>query len=464
MKYLKSVISIMAVASWSALFCACESDNIDPTETTGTNKKDTVYINSDTKMVTSYAKYPQGSIVWTHDTTLTASFEVPKNKSLYIEPGVTVTANSASDPKVEIVVLGNLYCMGAKAKPVTFTSDSKKPESWGGIICGYDSKEVVLDHAVIAYAGATPTESSLSFQNKLFKTTIDGGVPAFHFCNVNGNFVISNCVFHDSYNDQIYITGGNSIICNNTFYDSGNAQDGGEGINFKSGCKSDIAYNLIYNACTNGFKLSNSGTSETVGSSQLNVYNNTVVNTGWRRSKNKKGGSVWLEKGIAPVFVNNLIYDCRFGMKQPTTDGADLSKSVLAPNYYFASTAAGVKQCDSTKTSGVINFDSDIKSTSPGDKDPLFVNFSRTQNMNINCQSDKNSDGAPDDFNSSWDFHLQSGSPALLGSTPSFTALWTSGIAFYGLKQVDFISNSDERGFFYYSPMPSNYFGAFGQK
>ena len=94
-------------------------------------------------MVTSYAKYPQGSIVWTHDTTLTASFEVPKNKSLYIEPGVTVTANSASDPKVEIVVLGNLYCMGAKAKPVTFTSDSKKPESWGGIICGYDSKEVV---------------------------------------------------------------------------------------------------------------------------------------------------------------------------------------------------------------------------------------------------------------------------------------------------------------------------------
>jgi hypothetical protein len=124
MKYLKSVISIMAVASWSALFCACESDNIDPTETTGTNKKDTVYINSDTKMVTSYAKYPQGSIVWTHDTTLTASFEVPKNKSLYIEPGVTVTANSASDPKVEIVVLGNLYCMGAKAKPVDLVDDA----------------------------------------------------------------------------------------------------------------------------------------------------------------------------------------------------------------------------------------------------------------------------------------------------------------------------------------------------
>ena len=262
----------------------------------------------------------------------------------------------------------------------------------------------------------------------------------------------------------IYLLYINSIICNNTFYDSGNAQDGGEGINFKSGCKSDIAYNLIYNACTNGFKLSNSGTSETVGSSQLNVYNNTVVNTGWRRSKNKKGGSVWLEKGIAPVFVNNLIYDCRFGMKQPTTDGADLSKSVLAPNYYFASTAAGVKQCDSTKTSGVINSDNDIRSTSPGDKDPQFVNFSRTQNMNINCQSDKSSDGAPDAFNSSWDFHLQSGSPALLGSTTSFTALWTSGIAFSGLKQVDFISNSDERGFFYYSPLPSNYFGAFGQK
>ena len=57
--------------------------------------------------------------------------------------------------------------------------------------------------------------------------------------------------------------------------------------------------------------------SETIPLTEMTVYNNTMVNCGWRRSKNKKGGSVWVEKAAKPVFVNNLIYDCRYGLKQP---------------------------------------------------------------------------------------------------------------------------------------------------
>ena len=117
-----------------------------------------------------------------------------------------------------------------------------------------NSEEVVLNHVDVAYAGATPTESSASFQNKLFKTTIDGGVPAFHFCNVNGKFVMANSFFHDNYNDQTYFTGGNGVIINNIFADSGNAADGGEAINVKAGCKLDVANNIIYNACTNALQ------------------------------------------------------------------------------------------------------------------------------------------------------------------------------------------------------------------
>ena len=60
-----------------------------------------------------------------------------------------------------------------------------------------------------------------------------------------------------------------------------------------------------------------------------------IINCGWRRSKNKKGGSVWVEKAAKPVFVNNLIYDSRFGLKQPKKDGADMEHSRLTPNYYF---------------------------------------------------------------------------------------------------------------------------------
>ena len=110
---------------------------------------------------------------------------------------------------------------------------------------------------VIEQVGERTTENSLSFRNQLFKTETGEGVPAVHFCNPDGKMLIQNCVFRNNAEDQIYITGGESIVSNNYFICNG--EEGGEAINYKSECKADIAYNLIYDANTNGFKLSNSG-------------------------------------------------------------------------------------------------------------------------------------------------------------------------------------------------------------
>lgn len=77
------------------------------------------------------------------------------------------------------------------------------------------------------------------------------------------------------------------MIINNIFADSGNAADGGEAINVKAGCKIDVANNIIYNACTNAFKLSNAGNSEVIPLTEMTAYNNTIINCGWRRSKTK---------------------------------------------------------------------------------------------------------------------------------------------------------------------------------
>lgn len=447
---------MLALASM-AVFSSCENDNINPYDFTG--NENTNNTGSTDVLKTALAEYPVGSIVWTHDTTLTESVEVPEGTSLYIEQGVTVTCSSSAKVPVELVVLGNLYCMGTAEKPVVFTSDTKKPEDWGGIICGYNSEEVVLNHVELAYAGATPTESSLSFQNKLFKTEIDGGVPAFHFCNVKGKFVLANSFLHDNYNDQTYFTGGTGLIYNNTFADSGNAADGGEAINVKSGCKLDIAYNVIYNACTNAFKLSNSGNSETIPLTVMNAYNNTIVDCGWRRSKNKKGGSVWLEKAIAPTFVNNLIYDSRYGMKQPDKDGADVEHSRLTPNFYFASTEDGVKQM-SEGQSGVMVFAQDIKSTKAGDKNPLFVNFKQNDKMNINCEVDDVEKGAPLPYDKSWNFGLKDGSPALSGGVLDFALMMPSGLPFFGVKKVSFLDSSLDQNYYFLAPAPSLRFGA----
>ena len=449
---------LLAVMAGTLLTTSCENDNINPYDYV--NKGGSEVTGSDSVFTTSLAQYPKNSIVWTHDTTLTGSVEIPEGTSLYIEQGVTVTCKSDVQVPIELVVLGNLYCMGTAEKPVTFTSDRKQPADWGGIICGYNAGEVVLSHVDIAYAGATPTESSYSYQNRLFKTTIDGGVPAFHFCNVKGRFVVADCYFHDNYNDQTYFTGGNGVICHNIFADSGNAADGGEAINVKSGCKLDIAYNLIYNACTNALKLSNAGNNDSIPLTEMAVYNNTIVNCGWRRSKNKKGGSIWVEKATKPVLVNNLVYDCRFGLKQPKQDGADMENSVLTPNYYYASTEIGVKQMANGASLGIW-LDTDFHSSVAGEGDPLFSRFSQNPSMNINCEVDDTSKGAPLAFDPSWDFHLASNSPVLTGGKTNVTRMFPSGLAFFGMKKVIFLNTSNDQDYYFFCPAAASYFGAY---
>ncbi|WOZ82468.1 right-handed parallel beta-helix repeat-containing protein [Segatella hominis] len=460
MKKINTFACMLMMAAAAMFSTSCENDNINPYDYTnhggnGSNENQ----GSNEVLKTDVAEYPVGSLVWSKDTTLSESVEIPVGTSLYIEPGVTVTCKSEVQVPVEIVVLGNLYCMGTAEKPVTFTSDTKKPADWGGIICGYNSEEVVLNHVEVANAGATPTESSASFQNKLFKTTIDGGVPAFHFCNVNGKFVMANCFFHGNYNDQTYFTGGNGVIINNIFADSGNAADGGEAINVKAGCKLDVANNIIYNACTNAFKLSNAGNSETIPLTEMTVYNNTIVDCGWRRAKNKKGGSVWVEKAAKPIFVNNLIYDSRYGLKQPKQDGADMEHSRLTPNYYFASTDKGVEQM-AKGASLSIWYDTDIKSSVAGQLNPLFKNFKQSDKMNINCEIDLQEKGAPLAFDKTWNFEYQDNSPALSGGVTDFSPLFPNGLPFFGLKKVNFLDTKNDMNYYFSAPLPRARFGA----
>ena len=460
MKKINTFAGVLLMAAAGLFSASCENDNINPYDYTDNNGGGSQGNQGSTDAFkTSVAEYPKGSVVWTKDTTLTESVEIPVGTSLYIEPGVTVTCRSEVQVPIEMVVLGNLYCMGSAEKPVVFTSDTKKPEDWGGIICGYNAEEVVLNHVEVAYAGATPTESSASFQNHLFKSTIDGGVPAFHFCNVNGKFVMANCFFHDNYNDQTYFTGGNGVIEGNIFADSGNAADGGEAINVKAGCKLDVANNVIYNACTNAFKLSNAGNSEVVPLTDMTVYNNTIVDCGWRRSKNKKGGSVWVEKAARPVFVNNLCYDSRFGLKQPKKDGADMEHSRLTPNYYYASTATGVEQMAKGASLGIW-FDTDIKSATAGQLNPLFKNFKQNAGMNINCEVDDPDKGAPLAFDKAWNFDLQQGSPALSGGVTDFARIFPNGIPFFGMKRVNFLDSANDQNYYFSAPLPQPRFGA----
>ena len=93
MKRFNLFTGILAIA-FAAGTSSCENENINPYDYAA--KTDTITINTGdgNTLKTAVASYPTGSIVWSHDTTLTASFKNPAGVSLYIEPGVKVTVSS----------------------------------------------------------------------------------------------------------------------------------------------------------------------------------------------------------------------------------------------------------------------------------------------------------------------------------------------------------------------------------
>jgi hypothetical protein len=226
--------------------------------------------------------------------------------------------------------------------------------------------------------------------------------------------------------------GGNYIIAYNTFYTQG--ETGGDAINLKAGSIADICFNLLYSPNTNGLKLSNTGDRDPQDNPIC--YNNTIVNAGWRRPT-VKGGGIWMESGVYALLYNNLHVNCRFGIKNNKKDGAD-PRSVWDYTYYYGFTQECVDQFQPS-TSDVVAGPHDIAGTVAGENDPLLVNYPLSNEVSNST------------FDTSWDFHLKTGSQAIGAGTTSFTRHFgTSGIIIDGET--------------YISPDPSTTIGAFGTK
>lgn len=397
---------------------------------------------------------------------VTGQIKVAAGKTLTIEEGVEVIVSTggqdANSTKIEWLLDGNLYIQGTTAAPVKIsvpaaerTTANTFKRLWGGIIGSASCAEILIDNAIIEYTGAVTTATSPSVVGGLFKAGGGEGMVAFNTNNPSGKYVIQNSVFRSTGEDAIYVQGGNCIFTNNTFYAIGEA--GGEAINVKAGCKVDAAYNVMYSANTNAFKLSNSGASVSRPQAQIYAYNNTIVNAGWRRDPNApKGGSIWGEKGALINVYNNLVVNSMFRSKAPgwgvnATDGPDLN-SKMDYNFYAAGTqqSAVPQHITNGTITGYDGFKAtikdavygthDIAGTAAGDKDPKFVSFPFSTDPLLSYT-----------FSTAWDFHLQAGSPALTGAKTDFTPYFSStGVTVNGKT--------------YKSPLPSAFFGAFGTK
>ncbi|RAJ11132.1 hypothetical protein LX64_00740 [Chitinophaga skermanii] len=367
--------------------------------------------------------------------TITNHIVIPEGKSLTIEEGVTVLMNDTTI-KPEIIVKGNLYSLGTSNNPVKFTiPDNLKAANefgalWGGIIAAQTSNELVLSNTILEYGGAVTTESSASVKAGLYKAAAGEHVPALYYGNINGKLVVTNSTVRNFNEDVFYLEGGKMIIANNTFYTTG--VSGGEAINIKSGTQADVAFNLIYSPNTNGLKLSNAGDR----SPQAHVigYNNTIVNAGWRRPTTK-GGSIWVEKNVRVDLYNNLLANDRYGIKRDKGNPED-ARSTVGNTLYYGFSADGVAQFQ--PSTEILTGTNDIISATVAANDPKFVNYPvSTASTNAT-------------FNTSWDFHLATGSPALGKGKTGFTRHFSGGLTVGGVT--------------YTSPAPTSNIGAFGTK
>jgi len=384
-----------------------------------------------------------GNQTWTTGSTVTVydHMIIPVGKSLTIQEGVNVQiADTAL--KVELIVLGNLYCKGTAAKPInigvlpslvpaTVSTTKPFPALWGSIVCDTTCTEFLMLHTNIKYYGAATTNNSPSVLMQLYKNAAGQTEPYINFRNHNnGKLVIEYCEFSNGKDDGIYIEGGNVIYAYNKLYQNG--ESGGDATNLKAGTIADLCYNFYYSPNTNAFKLSNSGSR----SPQCNavVYNNTIVNAGWRRPTTK-GGSVWYEAGVVAKTYNTLFINDRYGIK---TDGKQDPACAADYNFYYGYKQNVVNNFNSP-TSGLFAHGAhDVYGTTAGANDPLLVNYVlSTDTMNSKLDP-------------TWDFRLKTGSPAIGVGTTNITRNF--GTAGHGITI---------QGVEYLSPAPSANVGAY---
>ncbi len=280
---------------------------------------------------------------------------VNEGDTLFVGEGVTINIKG----NFGIGVKGTFICLGTQSKPnlITFPGVTKTDTygadpnldpalrgKWIGIIGSANCPMMIIKWTHVEFGGAAiPTASGI-------RQIYTSPYPVF-FQNPRGIFVMEDSWLYGSVDDPLRILGGKVSIMRNTFEKCG--YTGGEALNGKAGLIGDFAYNLCIGEATNGPKLSNAGALAGVPGSNMRIYNNTIVNCGYRRSSAGRGGSINFEEGAGGMAYNNLMVNCKFGLRvvqNPIADTANLrygynytyTDSASVANYIYPSSAISV--------------------------------------------------------------------------------------------------------------------------
>jgi hypothetical protein len=369
--------------------------------------------------------------------------------TLYLQPGVKVLIHgdgksAATSPT--FFVNGTLVSNGSKEAPNWFTvnATAATPKSgpsfkddvandpayagyWGGFQCSPTAKLLVLRWTHVEYTGGPWGSNAKDYGAA-------AGDPRFTVFMASaagapmGTMILEDSWFYGSKDDCIgKCQNINVSIMRNDFNKTGST--GGEGVNLKDGCIGDMAYNMCFGGATNGLK-----TAGDVGKYNLvNIYNNTVVQCGFRQTKATRNGSINTETNAGGFIYNNILVNNKAGLRISYASEKGKPSDTLNTKYNNNLTCIGrgtamggaeqymqfiepsqftLKQ--SNDLNGYVNGTIAANGTNKGTNtasdslkyDPLFVNYNVAANS-----TGRNYRVAV--IPAGTDFHLKAGSPAI---------------------------------------------------
>ncbi|MBC7721467.1 MAG: hypothetical protein H7068_05540 [Pedobacter sp.] len=289
--------------------------------------------------------------------TISCDKYVNAGDTLTIQPGVKVNFLNGAG----IIVSGSFFSLGTKEQPNYLTVDgvakndaptinfkaSTDPAfdgKWKGILGTNTSAFMIFKWTHLEYVGAALGINGSTAYTVLGLASTDPSYGVY-FQNPTGTFVFEDSWIYGSVDDAIRVTGGKMAIFRSTFEKCG--KNGGDVLNIKSGGYGDMAFNFFIGNATNSLKASDKGAAPGLAQCNVRIYNNTIINGGFRQAKTGRGGSINFEEGARGKAFNNLIVNCRFGLRilsNVAADTAYLYNGNYGYNYYWTDSLSGANQ------------------------------------------------------------------------------------------------------------------------
>lgn len=379
-----------------------------------------------------------------------------KGKTYYFKSRVTVNAGDtlvmqsgvkllALDPAAQLYIKGVFASLGSEQNPnwITGYEADKNPltykhtisgedpnvdpafkpngKLWGGIQCDASCGLLDLKWTHLDFAGGSNGTTPLPG----YKAGDDLFVILFQ--NPNGYLIIEDCWFYGSTTDAARVKGGYIHIMRNTAEKM--SYNDGDVFNVKGDVIGDMAYNVIIGSAKGGTKASNKG--NTVRQTNVNMYNNTYLNGGFRSVDPDRGANINYEEGARGMAYNNIMVNCRTGLRILENPVADTANMRYGNNLSYGDSASVVNQfyppghIRVPKSTDIPNPFSFLPSNyKPGDiydgssvigkNNPQFVNYTLPQpSGNLRDIT----------FIGAYNFRLKSNSPAIGAGYTDFTPL-----------------------------------------